>query len=154
MLGFQISCNVLWAKGLAKQINLMSNGANVTTTPLPLKNPKSMFVGSSCAIIIKACPICSSFYVCNNIMVLSCGYTYHQFCVGLHFESKATHYVNRTCGKPIFNDWIVSYGFQQKSLLLKRPKQEKGCNIVSTTRSIQGSISPNITFPYNFFCFI
>ncbi len=36
VLEFQISCNVLWAKGLAKQINLMTNGANVTPTPLPL----------------------------------------------------------------------------------------------------------------------
>jgi hypothetical protein len=36
VLKFQISRNVLWAKGLAKQINLMTNGANVTPTPLPL----------------------------------------------------------------------------------------------------------------------
>jgi hypothetical protein len=77
MLGFQISHNVLWVEGLAKQINLMSNGANVTTTPLPLKNPKSMSIKSPSAIIVKACPICSSFYVCNNILVLSYGYTYH-----------------------------------------------------------------------------
>jgi hypothetical protein len=31
-------------------------------------------------------------------------------------------------------------------VLLKRRKQEKGCNIVNTTRSIQGSISPNLLF--------
>jgi hypothetical protein len=36
VLEFQISRIVLWAKGLAKQINLMINGANVTPTPLPL----------------------------------------------------------------------------------------------------------------------
>jgi hypothetical protein len=61
VLNFQVSCNVLWAEGLAKQINLMSNGAGVTITSLPLKNPKSMFVKSPNAIIVKACPICSSF---------------------------------------------------------------------------------------------
>jgi hypothetical protein len=61
---------------------------------------------------------------------------YHQFCASLHLESIATHCVNPTCGKPISNDWIVSFGFQHKSLLLKRPKQEKGCSIINTTRSI------------------
>ncbi len=75
VLEFQISCNVLWAEGFAKQINLISNGANVTPTRLPLKNPKSMFVKSSSAIIVKTYPICSSFYACNNILVLSCSYT-------------------------------------------------------------------------------
>ncbi len=77
VLEFQISHNVLWAKGLAKQINLMSNGANVITFPLPLKNLKSMSIESPSAIIIKTCPICLSFYACNNIMVLSCGCMYH-----------------------------------------------------------------------------
>jgi hypothetical protein len=77
VLEFQISRNVLWAKGLAKQINLMSNGAHVTTTPLPLKNLKSMSIESPSAIIIKTCPTCLSFYACNTIMVLSCGCTYH-----------------------------------------------------------------------------
>jgi hypothetical protein len=86
VLKFQIMCNVLCAKGLAKQINLMSNGANVITTPLPMKNLKSMSTVSLSVIIVKACPICSSFYVCNNILMLSCGCTYHQFCVGLHLE--------------------------------------------------------------------
>ncbi len=77
VLEFQISCNVLWAKALAKKINLMSNGANVTATPLPLNNLKFMFIKSLSAIIIKACPIFLSFYACNNILVLSCGCTYH-----------------------------------------------------------------------------
>jgi hypothetical protein len=52
-LEFQISCNVLWAKGFAKTINLMSNGADVTTIPLPLKKLKYMFVKSPSAIIVK-----------------------------------------------------------------------------------------------------
>ncbi len=93
----------MWVEGLVKQINLMSNGVGVTPIPLPLKNPKSMFVKSHSAIIVKACPICSSFYVCNNVLVLACGCTYHQFCAGLHLESKATHRVNPACGKPISN---------------------------------------------------
>ncbi len=146
MLEFQISLNVLWGEGLAKQINLMSKWASITTTPLPLKNPKSMFVESPNAIIVKSYRICSSFYACNNIHVLFCGYTYHQFCAILHLKSKATHYVNPTCGKPITNEWIVSFGFQEKSLLLKRPKQEKGCNIVSTTRAYKAQFHQIVSF--------
>jgi hypothetical protein len=77
VLKFQILGNVLWAEGLAKNINIMSNGVDVTTNPLPLKNPKSMSIRNPNAIIVKACPICSSLYACNNILVLSCGFTYH-----------------------------------------------------------------------------
>jgi hypothetical protein len=73
---------------------------------------------------------------------------YHHFCVGLHLELKATHCVNPTCKKPLTSDWITSFSFQQKHLLSKKLKQEKGCIIVSTTRSIQGSISPSNKFPY------
>jgi hypothetical protein len=64
-------------KGLVKQINLMSNGADVTTIPLFLKNLQSMSIGSLNAIIVKAYAICSSFYVYNKILMLSYGYTYH-----------------------------------------------------------------------------
>jgi hypothetical protein len=33
VLEFQVLCNVLWAKGFAKQINLISNGSGVIVTP-------------------------------------------------------------------------------------------------------------------------
>jgi hypothetical protein len=58
VLEFQILCNVLWAEGFTKTINLMSNGVGVTSTPLPMKNPKPMSIKTPSAIIIKAYPIC------------------------------------------------------------------------------------------------
>jgi hypothetical protein len=76
MLEFQVLHIVLWGTGLAKQLNLMSNGANVIATPLPLKNLKFMYVRSPNVVIVKTYLICSSFYACNNILVLSCGCTY------------------------------------------------------------------------------
>jgi hypothetical protein len=39
VLEFQILRTVLWVEGFTKQINLMSNGFGVTSTPMPLKNP-------------------------------------------------------------------------------------------------------------------
>jgi hypothetical protein len=105
-----------------------------------------MYVESPSAIIVKACLICSSFYACNNIQVLSCGCTYHQFCASLHLESKATHCVNPTCGKPISNDWIIIFGFQHKSLLLKRPKQEKDAILSAPQGAYKAQFHQTISF--------
>jgi hypothetical protein len=132
----------------------MCNGASVHPFPLPINNPTSMLARNSNVILMEVCPICLCFFSCNNIFVLSCGCMYHPFYEGLHLESKAIHCVNPTCEKPLTSEYITSSSFQQKNLLLKRLKQEKGCNIVSTTRSIQGSISPSSKFPYICFVFI
>ncbi len=103
-LTFQIYRNEVWTEGLVKQIYNMRNGVGVHAFPLLIKNPTSMTIGSSNVILVEACLIYLCFFSCNNILVLSCGYTYHPFCVGLHLESKATHCVNPTCRKPLTND--------------------------------------------------
>jgi len=69
-----------------KQIYDMCNRPNVHAFPLPIKNPISMLVGNSNVILVEACPICSCFFSCNNILVLSCGCMYHPFYEGLHLE--------------------------------------------------------------------
>jgi hypothetical protein len=79
-----------------KQIYDMHNGASVHAFPLPIKNPTFMLAGNSSVLLVEACPICVCFFSYNNILVLSCGYMYHRFYVGLHLESKATHCVNPT----------------------------------------------------------
>ncbi len=53
VLEFQILRNVLWVKGLAKQINLMSNGVGVTSTPMPLKNPNPCLLEVSVPSLLK-----------------------------------------------------------------------------------------------------
>jgi hypothetical protein len=103
-LNFQIYCNEVWIEGLMKQIYDMCNGVGVHAFPLPINNPTSMTIGSSNVIFVEVCPIYLCFCSCNNVLVLSCGCTYHPFCVGLHLESKATHCVNPTCGKSLTND--------------------------------------------------
>jgi hypothetical protein len=140
-----MNCNKTWVVGLLKQIHLMSNGFGVSSYPLLVDDLETMPMGSPSCIMITTCPICEKFFKCHNILVLSCGYTYHSFCLGLHLETNATHCVIPTCWKLLSAKWLVSYGFQQKfQMVFKRPKQEKGCNNLtwSTMRSLQGSISP------------
>jgi hypothetical protein len=36
----------IWIQGLLCQIHLMSNGAGVSSTPLPIKDPPTMVVGA------------------------------------------------------------------------------------------------------------
>ncbi len=74
----------------------MSNSASVSSTPLPIDNPTTMLLGSHGVIFVEACPVCGLYFFYNNIIVSSCGCTYHRFYMGLYTETDAPH-----CAKPI-----------------------------------------------------
>jgi len=123
----------------------MSNGADVIATSLPLKNLQFMSVGSFNAIIIKACLICSSFYVCNNILVLSCGYTYHQFCAGLHLKSKATHCGTLLVGSPYLMIGLLVLVFNKRAYCWRGLNKRRDV-VLSTPQGVYKA-----QFNYNFF---
>ncbi len=77
LLDLQMSHNKTWVTGLLKQIDLTSNGSSVSSFPWPVDDLETMPMGSLSCIIIIAYPICIFFKKCNNILVLSCGCTYH-----------------------------------------------------------------------------
>jgi hypothetical protein len=108
----QASQSKLWITGLLHQIHFMSNCSDVTTTPLPIKNPSDMHVQSFSIIHVQACPICGLFYSCNNIVVASCRCTYHPFWLGVHLDKRATHCAKPSCGEQFLINWITSYGFK------------------------------------------
>jgi hypothetical protein len=73
LLDNQGTINKIWIQGLLRHIHLMSNGEGVSSTPLPIEDPPTMLVGSSRVIFVEPCPICSFYFMCNNILMLSCG---------------------------------------------------------------------------------
>jgi hypothetical protein len=105
------------------------------------------------------CPICTLSSSCNNVVVASYGCTYHPFCLGIHLECKMNVCVTPNYIKTLSMDWLLSMGFNQLNMLLKRPKLEKS-NPKSTRTSKQyskGSISCMFSAPSFFhfqFCFI
>ncbi len=119
----------------------MSNSVSVSSTPLPIDNPTTMLPRSHGVFFVEACPICGLYFFCNNVIVSSCGCTYHPFYMGLYVETNATHCAKPMCGKLLEYDCITSFGFRQAYFQLKRPKLEVGCNAVTknTSASLQAS---------------
>ncbi len=111
LLDLQMSCNKTWVAGLLKQIDLTSNGFSVSSFLWPIDDLETMPMGSLSCIIIIANPICKFFKKCNNIFVLSYGCTYRSFCLGLHLEPNATHYVVSTCEKLLLAEWLATSSF-------------------------------------------
>jgi hypothetical protein len=119
-----MSGSKVWINGLVHRIQLMAHGSGIINAPLPIENPKNMLAGQFGNFWVTPCPIYGLFYACNNILVSSCGCTYHHFYMNVHLETKATICVNPTSGKILLEQWITSVGFNHKSMKFKSPKVE------------------------------
>jgi len=84
----------------------MTHGNGVFTSPLPIENPLEALEGDSQLVFVTNCPIHGFYYACKNIVITSCGCTYHLFCMATHLESKSIVYVGVTCGKPLSTNWL------------------------------------------------
>jgi len=101
----------------------MAHGNGIINAPFPIENPKNMLVGQF-GNFWAPCLIYGLFYACKNILVSSCGCTYHHFCMGVHMEIKAIVCANPTYGKVLSEEWITSIGFNHIKMKVKRPKLE------------------------------
>jgi hypothetical protein len=122
----------------------MSNGFDISTTPLPIEIPTTMLVGSPGMLFVEPCLVCGLCYTYNNICISSCGCTYHHFNVGVLLESGGTSCVKPICGKMLEFAWFKSIGFKHITVQLKRAKLERGYNVV--TRSGKRSATRSATF--------
>jgi hypothetical protein len=118
----------------------MTNRLGVTIAPLLVKCPNSILAGKLNSITVMACPICGFFYEDNDIVVMSCGCTYHPFCLVMYImELKVDACARPTCGEVFSNHWIISFGFKHIHVPMKRIKLENlGCSLGlgrSTTKS-------------------
>jgi hypothetical protein len=66
-LGHRLGCINIWIDGLVHQIQFMTYGNGMITTPLPIENPS--------LVLVINCLICRFYYACKNIVVASCGCT-------------------------------------------------------------------------------
>lgn len=64
-------------------------------------------------------------FATNNIVVGSCGCTYHPFCIAIHFEGKFEICASPTCDKNFENEWITSISYKCSNIpWLERPEVE------------------------------
>jgi hypothetical protein len=94
------SSNV-WIDGLVHQIQFMTYGNGIITTPLLIENFVTLSVGNLQLVLVTNCLIYGFYYACKNIVVASCGCTYHLFCMVIYMENKTIVWANATYGKPL-----------------------------------------------------
>lgn len=109
----------------------MSNGSRVTIAPLPLKRSSNMPTRKLNSITMMACLVCDFFYEDNDIVVMSCGCTYHPFCLIVYImELKADACVRLAYREVFSKHWIISFGFKYIHVPMKRIKFENlGCSL-------------------------
>jgi hypothetical protein len=88
-LDHRLGISNVWIDGLVHQIQLMTYGNGMITTPFPIENPITPLVGNLKLVLVTNCLICGFYYACKNIVVASCGYTYHLFCMAIYMENKS-----------------------------------------------------------------
>jgi hypothetical protein len=72
------------------------------------------------------CLICGLFFTCNILVLTLCGCTHHPFCLSVHVGGKDSRKCpSQTCGENFSKEWFNSWGVEQISLQLKRPKIER-----------------------------
>jgi hypothetical protein len=84
----------------------MTHGSGVFTPPLPIENPFEPLERDSQLVLVTNCPIYGFYYARKNIVVASCGCTYHLFCMVIHLKSKAIVRAGAICGKPLSTYWF------------------------------------------------
>jgi hypothetical protein len=100
-LDHKVGNNKVWIDGLVHQIQFMTYGNGMITTPLPIENPPIVPIGDPQLVLVTNCLIYGFYYACKNIVVISCGCTYHLFYMAIYMENKAIVCVIATCGKPL-----------------------------------------------------
>ncbi len=81
-------CANSWAQTCGHQIQLMIKGAKVINNPLPIEQPTTLTPNTFGVFFVNPCPICGLYFACNNLVLTSCGCTYHPFCLIVHVETK------------------------------------------------------------------
>jgi hypothetical protein len=118
MVGGICGTKVTWFLGRI-WYNVNGSGSHLmfsTLKPIPhhltyaLTKPKS--------ITITFCPICNCRFHCKDIIVASCGCTYHTWCLGFHMK------MFHQCGQPTYGarfdfKWVTSMGFMITQNILK-----------------------------------
>lgn len=78
--------------------------------PLPIVQPFNPNEDQLSFLIIKAYPICHEWYHYHNIIVASCGHTYHCFCFFSHFQGSTKCVLEFFHSRVLHPDWWVNMG--------------------------------------------
>jgi hypothetical protein len=119
--------------GMEDQLRRMNEGGGNILFPRPMfGNPEAP---PHTVHVLNACPVCGFWYNCHNFVPLSCGHTYHLWCLTEHAKKSATCLVD-SCTEPAslvsnIGIGIRLAGVEGKNIVVKSnslslPKSEQG----------------------------
>jgi len=76
--------------------------------PTPIQRPRDF--DKNIVVYVENCPLCGEGFHCNDIVVSSCGQTYHSFCMRCH-SSKSNRCIAEFCEEDFDPNWRLSFGF-------------------------------------------
>ena len=79
-------------------------------SPTPIQRPKEFEKNN--LVYVEDCPLCGESFHCNDIVVSSCGHTYHPFCMSSH-SLKSNKYIADFCNEHFDPSWRLSFGFAE-----------------------------------------
>ena len=101
-------------------------------SPTPIERPKDCKKHS--LVYIEDCPLCGQGFHCNDIIVASCGHTYHPFCMNIH-SSKSNKCIVEFCNEDFDLKWRLSFGLPE----LEKP--DSSPNVIHASPSSGGMLS-------------
>ena len=88
----------------------LKTGLGDSFSPTLIQRPKDLENNS--LVYIENCPLCGEGFHCNDIVVSSCGHTYHPFYMSSH-SSKSNRCIAEFCDEDFNPNWRLSFGFTE-----------------------------------------
>ena len=88
----------------------LKTGLLDSISPTPIQRPKDS--DKNTLVYVENCPLCGEGFHCNDIVVSSCGHTYHPFCMNNH-SSKSNRCIAEFCDEDFDPNWCLSFGFAE-----------------------------------------
>ncbi len=114
-----------WIQSLGHEVQLICKGSRVYAMPLLIENPTTLAPNTIGVFFPNPCPICGLLFYCNNLVLTSCGCTYHPFCIIVYLARKATKCATLGCGESFTQEGLTNWGFNQINVLVDSSKIER-----------------------------
>ena len=99
----------------------LKTGVVDTFSPSPIQRPQDF--EKYPIVYVENCPVCGEGFHCNDVVVSSCGHTYHPFCMTSH-SMKSNKCIADFCEEHFDPIWRLSFGFAEP------PKQELSRDVI------------------------
>lgn len=133
----RVSCLKMFISAMEEQLSRMRAGDGAAFFPQPVEGCPQEPVAVTHTL--NACPVCSLWFSCYDYSSLSCGHTYHPFCLYEHSQKSGTCAVD-LCQQPFGVQTLRAIGIRPAAITVASKRQpEKPRTASSNDPSLSGT---------------